>query len=87
MGIRSVAVEGERPCRAVLLCLFWEFGKPTFRMTSLEAVLGVLLLAAGALALVLYRRCLALQRKYKTLQRLYEKAEQQLSSLWTSRRV
>jgi hypothetical protein len=32
------------------------------------------------------RRYLALQRKHKLLQRLYDKAEQQLSTLWASKK-
>ena len=55
-------------------------------MTWLEAVLCGLLLATGGLAVAAQRRYVALQRKYKVLQRLYEKAEQQLSTLWTSKK-
>ena len=55
-------------------------------MTGIEVLLSVLLLAACALALAAQRRYLALQRKYKVLQRQYEKAEQQLSSLWASKK-
>ena len=55
-------------------------------MTWLEAVLGVLLLGASGLGVAAQRRYLALQRKHKMLQRLYDKAEQQLSILWTSKK-
>jgi len=55
-------------------------------MARLEIVLSVLLLLSLCLALVLHRRYLALQRKHKILQRLYDKAEQQLSTLWTSKK-
>jgi hypothetical protein len=55
-------------------------------MTWLEVVLCGLLLATGGLAVAAQRRYLALQRKHKVLQRLYEKAEQQLSTLWTSKK-
>ena len=54
-------------------------------MTTLELVLCALLLVAGSLTLTGYRRYRALQRKHKVLQRLYDKAEQQLSTLWTSK--
>ncbi|WP_460616242.1 hypothetical protein [Hymenobacter ruber] len=56
-------------------------------MTWLEIVLGGLLLAAIGLAVVTQRRYLALQRKHKVLQRLYEKAEQQLRTFWTNKKV
>ncbi len=55
-------------------------------MTRLEAVLSVLLLTVTSLAVVAQRRYVALQRKHKALQRLYDKAEQQLSTLWTSKK-
>jgi len=44
------------------------------------------LLTTSGLAVAAQRRYLALQRKHKVLQRLYEKAEQQLSTLWTSKK-
>ena len=55
-------------------------------MTWLEAVLSVLLLLSCGLTVALQRRYLALQRKHKILQRLYDKAEHQLSTLWTSKK-
>ena len=55
-------------------------------MTWLEVVLCGLLLAAVGLVMAAHRRYLALQRKHKVLQRLYEKAEQPLSTLWTSKK-
>lgn len=55
-------------------------------MTWLEAVLSVLFVGASGLAVAAQRRYLALQRKHKQLQRLYDKAEQQLSTLWTSKK-
>jgi hypothetical protein len=48
--------------------------------------LSILLLLSFGGAVVLLRRYLALQRKYKVLQRLYDKAEHQLSTLWTSKK-
>ena len=56
-------------------------------MTWLEIVLCGLSLAAIGLAVLTQRRYLALQRKHKMLQRLYEKAEQQLSTLWTNKKA
>lgn len=55
-------------------------------MTWLELVLGLLLLMACGLAVAAQRRYLALERKHKVLQRLYDKAEHQLSTLWTSKK-
>lgn len=55
-------------------------------MTWLEAVLGVLFLVASGLAVAAQRRHLVLQRKHKLLQRLYDQAEQQLSTLWASKK-
>ncbi|QKG59165.1 hypothetical protein GKZ68_21025 (plasmid) [Hymenobacter sp. BRD128] len=55
-------------------------------MTWLEVMLCGLLLAAVGLAVAAHRRYLALQRKHKVLQRLYEKADQQLSTLWNSKK-
>jgi hypothetical protein len=55
-------------------------------MTWLESALSILLLLSFGGAVVLLRRYLALQRKYKVLQRLYDKAEHQLSTLWTSKK-
>jgi len=56
-------------------------------MTWLEAVLCVLLLVACGLAVAAQWRYLALQRKHKVLQRLYDKAEHQLSTLWSNKRA
>lgn len=80
-------VEGERPTWAVLLRLFKAGRFIDYYMTWLEVVLCGLLLATGGLAVAAQRRYLALQRKHKVLQRLYEKAEQQLSTLWTSKKT
>ena len=55
-------------------------------MTWLEVVLCGLLLVTGGWAVAAQRRYGALQRKHKTLQRLYDKAEQQLNTLWTSKK-
>lgn len=55
-------------------------------MTWLNLVLCGLLLTTSGLAVAAHRRYLALLRKHKTLQRLYNKAEQQLSSLWASKK-
>ncbi|MCC3155528.1 hypothetical protein Q3A66_16040 [Hymenobacter sp. BT770] len=55
-------------------------------MTWLEAILGVLFVVSSGLAVAAQRRYLALQRKHKVLQRLYDKAEQQLSTLWASKK-
>lgn len=54
-------------------------------MTGLEIILGTLLLLASGLAVAAQRRYWALQRKHKVLQRLYDKAEQQLTTLWTNK--
>ena len=75
-----------RPLRAVLLRLFRAGRFINDYMTWLEAVLGVFFLVASGLAVAGQRRYLALQRKHKVLQRLYEKAEQQLNTLWTSKK-
>ena len=56
-------------------------------MTQLEAILSVLLLMTGGLALAAHRRYQALLRKHKLLQRLYDMAEAQLSTLWTNKRA
>lgn len=79
-------VEGELPTWAVLLRLLWAVPLIDSLMTWLEAVLGVLLLVACGLAVAAQRRFLTLQRKHKVLQRLYDKAEQQLSTLWASKK-
>ena len=55
-------------------------------MTWFELVLSGLLLTTGGLAVAAHRRYLALHRKHKILQRLHDKAEQQLSTLWTSKK-
>lgn len=55
-------------------------------MTWHEVVLYGLLLATGGLAVATQQRYLALQRKHKALQRLYDKAEEQLSTLWTHKK-
>lgn len=55
-------------------------------MTWLNLVLFVLLLTTSGLAVAAQRRYLTLLRKHKILQRLYDKAEQQLSSLWSSKK-
>lgn len=55
-------------------------------MTWLEAVLGALLLTVSSLAVAAHRRYLMLRRKHKTLQHLYDHAEQQLSTLWASKK-
>ena len=55
-------------------------------MTWLTLVLGGLLLMSSALAVAAQRRYLALLRRHKNLQRLYDKAEQQLSTLWKSKK-
>ncbi len=86
MGYLPGAVEGEPATRTVLLRLFWGTAIQLIAMTAIEELLSVLLLAACALALAAQRRYLALQRKHKLLQRQYEKAEQQLSSLWASKK-
>lgn len=57
-----------------------------YGMAWLTAVLGGLLLVVSAVAVAAQRRYLALQRKHKALQRLYDKAEQQLSTLWATRK-
>jgi len=57
-----------------------------YAMTWLEVVLCGLLLVTGGWAVAAQRRYGALQRKHKTLQRLYDKAEQQLNTLWTSKK-
>lgn len=56
-------------------------------MTWREAVLAVLLLVASGAAVAAQRRYGALQRKHKALQRLYDKAQQQLNTLWTSKKL
>lgn len=55
-------------------------------MTWLEAVLGLALLVASGVAVAAQRRYASLRRKHKTLQRLYDHAEQQLSTLWASKK-
>lgn len=86
MVICPATVEGERPTWAVLLRLFRPGPRIDYRMTWLNLVLCGLLLTTSGLAVAAQRRYLALQRKHKVLQRLYEKAEQQLSTLWTSKK-
>lgn len=55
-------------------------------MTWLDVVLSVLFVASSGLAIVAQRRFLALRRKHRILQRLYDQAEQQLTTLWTSKK-
>ncbi|SDZ02157.1 hypothetical protein SAMN04488069_1411 [Hymenobacter psychrophilus] len=55
-------------------------------MTWLNLILCLLLLTTTGLAVAAQRRYSALLRKHKILQRLYDRAEQQLSSLWTSKK-
>jgi hypothetical protein len=55
-------------------------------MNWLEAALCVLVLTASGLAVTAHRRYLVLRRKHKNLQRLYDHAEQQLSTLWASKK-
>lgn len=80
-------VEGELPIWAVLLRLFKTGSLLSLFMTWLNLILVGLLLMACGLAVVAQRRYLALQRKHKVLQRLYDKAEQQLSTLWTNKKL
>lgn len=55
-------------------------------MTWLNLVLCGLLLTTSGLAVAAQRRYRALRRKHNILQRLYDQAEQQLSSLWASKK-
>ena len=55
-------------------------------MTWVERTLGVLLVVSVSLAVVAQQRYLALLCKRKVLLRHYDKAEQQLSTMWNSKK-
>lgn len=55
-------------------------------MTWLETGLGLSLVMTCSAAVAAQRRYMALRRKHKKLQRLYDHAEQQLGTLWASKK-